>query len=413
MLFWGTLVCLANHLGHASAAGPVGRSEMQLLQSCGSVASHITGLSQKIGVASLLTITTAARNLCFDAETEHQHMFRSIFLINCLLCVFYPSASLGWGYQGHRVVGSVADQMLNDNARQQVAQILGFDLRIAGPWADCVKSVVRNDDNTFSYVEDPNHPEYEIPCTSFRTQIEQKRMEDYVGRNWVQCIYPPTGKERGCHNTYHFDDVAIERDHFDRQFKGTNEHDLVAAITAAIAVLKGASPTGPFSIGDKKEALFMLAHFLGDLHQPLHVGAVYLDENGQLVDPDASQQIDPATETQGGNLIRDQHHVLHTEWDAIPTDLGEAATPELLSVARSQAPSQGNVEDWPAKWASDTIMVSHDAFAGATFRQTSASHWSVTFDDHEAYLASMDAIKRKQLAKAGARLAELLNAIWR
>jgi hypothetical protein len=29
-----------------------------------------------------------------------------------------------------------------------------------------------------------------------------------------------------------------------------------------------------------------------------------------------------------------------------------------------------------------------------------------------AYLASADTIKRQQLAKAGARLAELLNAIW-
>jgi hypothetical protein len=38
--------------------------------------------------------------------------------------------------------------------------------------------------------------------------------------------------------------------------------------------------------------------------------------------------------------------------------------------------------------------------------------WSVVFDDHDAYLRSMDAIKRKQLAKGGARLAELLNAIW-
>ena len=156
----------------------------------------------------------------------------------------------------------------------------------------------------------------------------------------------------------------------------------------------------------------MLAHFLGDLHQPLHVGAVYLDEHGRLVDPDAAHQIDPATETQGGNLIHDQHSVFHAEWDAIPADLGEAATPELLSAAKSLAPSQGNGEDWPAAWASDTVMVAHDAFAGTKFRQTSSEHWSVTFDDRSAYLSSQDKIKRHQLAKAGARLAELLTSIW-
>jgi hypothetical protein len=70
------------------------------------------------------------------------------------------------------------------------------------------------------------------------------------------------------------------------------------------------------------------------------------------------------------------------------------------------------MDHWPVAWASDTIMVSHDAFAGTKFRQSSPHHWSVTFDEREAYLLSQDGIKRKQLAKAGARLAELLNTIW-
>jgi hypothetical protein len=48
----------------------------------------------------------------------------------------------------------------------------------------------------------------------------------------------------------------------------------------------------------------------------------------------------------------------------------------------------------------------------ATFMHTAAPQWSVSFDDRTAYLAAEDAFKRKQLAKAGARLAELLNAIW-
>jgi len=97
-------------------------------------------------------------------------------------------------------------------------------------------------------------------------------------------------------------------------------------------------------------------------------------------------------------------------WDAIPTDLGEAATAELLSLVRSQPPTQGNVEDWPVAWASDTIIVSHATFAGT--RRTSAGHWSVTFDDVRSLSRFQHAIKRQQLAKAGKRLAELLNAIW-
>ena len=72
------------------------------------------------------------------------------------------------------------------------------------------------------------------------------------------------------------------------------------------------------------------------------------------------------------------------------------------------------IPDWPGVWASDTILVSHDAFAGLKFEliRTQPNTWSVAFDDHVAYLRRQDAIKRQQLAKGGARLAELLNAIW-
>src|SRR5438093_431267 len=73
-----------------------------------------------------------------------------------------------------------------------------------------------------------------------------------------------------------------------------------------ITVVKGQPAPLPFSIRDKKEALFLLAHFVGDLHQPLHVGAIYLDRNGQPVNPDLSG-LDPLTETAGGNLIRDRY----------------------------------------------------------------------------------------------------------
>ena len=88
---------------------------------------------------------------------------------------------------------------------------------------------------------------------------------------------------------------------------------------------------------------------------------------------------------------------------------------QLLRDARSVAASQGGIEDWPAAWASDSLRVARDAFAGLTFKLTQShpsSRWTVAFDDHTAYLRTQDEIKRKQLAKAGARLAELLNAVW-
>jgi hypothetical protein len=351
--------------------------------------------------------------------------------LGALLLSLAPTAASAWGYQGHRVVGSIADALLTANAQQQVKQILNppgshdpstghrFDLRKAGPWADCVKSVARQPDGTFKYTLSDTHPEYELPCIPFRE--ERAGMEDYASRNWTTCVYPAgadPAHQLGCHNTFHFEDVAVERSDFNRAYQGTNPHDLVATIGACIAVLqdKPIPPEFPFSIKDKREALLLLTHFVGDLHQPLHVGALYLDASGNLVDPDVAHQVDPANDTIGGNAIQDQNVNLHAEWDDIPTDLGDAQTRELMIAAKLVPATAGPIEDWPAAWASDTVQVSHEAFAGLGFAYNSSSsspgpHWLVSFEDHTAYLWLMDQIKRRQLAKGGARLAQLLNTI--
>ncbi|SRR6266478_3566945 len=342
-----------------------------------------------------------------------------------LLFLMHATGAWAWGYQGHRVVGSIADQLLRPNAAAQVQQILNagdshdLDLRKSGPWPDCVKSVVRHPNDTFEYVVNPEHYDFEVPCRPFKSEAERARMVDYASRNWSNCLYQPDGPDEppsGCHNTFHFEDVAIQRNNFDRGFQGTNDHDLVAAIVAAIAVLqdKPVPPPFPFSIKDKKEALMLLTHFVGDLHQPLHVGSVYLDPDGKLVDPDIAHAIDPKTETHGGNTIHDQNVNLHGEWDDIPTDLGDAATRELLAEARSVPPSQGPIEGWPAEWATDTLLVAHHAFEGLSYQHEPPpkTQWTVSFDDHTAYLWLADITKRRQLAKGGARLAEILNTIW-
>ncbi len=68
-------------------------------------------------------------------------MLRIVFALNCLLCFLYPTVASAWGYQGHEVVGSIADNLLNANSKRQVTDILKIakpELRTAGPWADCV-----------------------------------------------------------------------------------------------------------------------------------------------------------------------------------------------------------------------------------------------------------------------------------
>jgi S1/P1 Nuclease len=343
------------------------------------------------------------------------------WICGILLSVAASTPAFPWGYEGHEIVGAIADQLLTSNAKQQVQQILGFSLQVAAPWPDCVKSVVHTDNSkfgtlNFTYLPPFQHPEYRTPCMSFEAPAapaEQARMEDYAKRNWVNCTYE-TDRAGLCHEAFHFADVAIQRNHYDRRHVGTSDHDIVSAINAAIFVLQGHRVPPPFSIKDKKEALFLLAHFVGDIHQPLHVGAIYLDPNdGTPVDPD-KDGFDATNETAGGNFINYEGQPnLHFYWDEIPKAWG-ATTPDdaMMAQARAVAPTTGPLNTWAASWASDTVMKSHDAFAGLTFSAAVNGYWTAQVADKPGYEQKADAIARAQIAKAGARLAQLLNSIW-
>jgi hypothetical protein len=206
--------------------------------------------------------------------------------------------------------------------------------------------VERQADGSFKYI--PNK-EFDPPCTSF----DKTELQDYVQHNWSNCDYE--GKPTNCHKTFH---------------------------------------------------LFMLAHFVGDIHQPLHVGAIYLDAAGGLVNPDMGR-FDENSATAGGNSISEGSKNLH----AIPKNLATSASKVVVSQAKAVTRSAGAMESWPAAWASETVVASHSAFQGLSF-STGAHKWSVALDDRRGYVKDENRLKGGQVAKAGARLAELLNAVW-
>jgi hypothetical protein len=251
-------------------------------------------------------------------------------------------------------------------------------------------------------------------------------MEDYAARNWKKCVYKDG--QAGCEDTFHFADVSINHDDYDRAHKGTGNQDIVSAINAAIGVLKGKKSPDEISIRDEKEALFLLAHFIGDLHQPLHVGSVYLDSDGNRVDPDKGTY-DKATETRGGNSLmkgldeKCKGPNLHSEWDAVLASLTPLAkkglvapaNDDLVDEARAIKKTSDDVETFAKKWASETIKKSRSAFDGLIFTgapKKCKGHWLIDYENRKAYLKAENKLKREQLTTAGARLAELLNAIW-
>jgi len=235
-------------------------------------------------------------------------------------------------------------------------------------------------------------------------------MEDYVRRNWSNCSY--RGDE-GCHTQYHFLDVAIQRPRYQDGLVGTKSYDIVHAINAAITVLKGGKSPAPFSF-TRRDALILLVHFVGDLHQPLHVGSIYLDENGKPVDPDATPaeraRAETVTITNGGNSMvwpnTPYPGKLHSVWDGVtPGDYS-------LDYARSVPPTTGPIKSWAATWATDSLAQARTAFVGLNYSAQQNRNWTVTFADRSRYDSDRRTLQRIQIEKAGARLSQLLTTIW-
>ncbi len=329
-----------------------------------------------------------------------------VHLLMAAMFLFGSASAFAWGAQGHETVGSIADSLLvGTHAAEAIKKILGSEnLETASVWADCAKAVTETP--PLKYVVDTRYDE----CRPFETTSGKKLMVGFVKRNLNAC-HPAPGDE-SCHRQYHYADVAIERDAYARSDVGTSDHDIVSAINAAIVVLRGGKSPPPISLTSKREALRVLAHYVGDIHQPLHVGAIYLDTQGHEVDPDAGN-FDLATKTQGGNKILDGGKDLHTaEWDAIPASL-DAATFNQSGVAQARQVSAtaGPIDQWAATWASDTVLASHTAFSGLVFgAESSHGTWAVT--EPAGYGSAKAALQQQQLVKAGARLAQLLNAIF-
>ena len=93
----------------------------------------------------------------------------------------------------------------------------------------------------------------------------------------------------------------------------TGSDDVVQVVKHAFNVLRGRAPNQGPAILNQRNALWLLDHLVGDMHQQLHVGAIYFDgECAQVVDPspedlrgaDAEERFELMIDAQNAPLAR-------------------------------------------------------------------------------------------------------------
>lgn len=336
-------------------------------------------------------------------------MFKDRLLASALMAA--SAAAHAWGSDGHQTVATIAAGLLKGSpAEARVTALLGdIPLPLASIWADCVKGI--SPSQNYTYPSPGKYPE----CGALETPARIAEMADYVRRNDRQCQIGMD--EDSCHRQTHYADIALQRSRYLLGFVGTRGDDVVGALRTAILVLQGKPTAGPPHFKSQREALLVLAHLVGDLHQPLHVGSVYLDARGQRVDPDKTG-LDKASFTVGGNSLLAAGETpeaapqsFHTLWDRVP----EASKPRhvdaaWLAEASHIQPQAGSPAEWPVRWASQSLEQAGVAFQDLTFSPRQGTRWNVNLP--RDYTTRADAIKRQQLTIAGARLAQVLKAVF-
>jgi hypothetical protein len=340
---------------------------------------------------------------------------RSRLIGSAALLLLTPAPALAWGSEGHQYVGNVGWALLNPSARSHVKALLGptVTLADAAVWPDCVRSVSGSPSTGYTYHGDQYTPQ---ACAVFGNDpAEVQRMTDYASRNWTNCNY--AGHATKCNLSYHFADVNVH-EHSDYQptYFGTEPNDVVHAIRAAVIVLgcktgQTCAVPPPFDIVDKREALFLLAHFIGDVHQPLHVGAAYLDGAG-------AETGDSGQSTIGGNILLlspgNTRNNLHHSWDQIPSSLNATPSNDAIASACKIAPLPNPTAEPPENWASESVLAAKDAYSNMSFTPDASvpADWDVQFENKPAYSAARRSMQIQRLVSGGARLAATLNSIW-
>jgi len=305
-----------------------------------------------------------------------------------------------WSGNGHRTVGMIADLILEryPKARERVSAILnGNSLSEASVWADCAKG--------YRY------------CHRSLTDEEKAFV-----------------KHNPAHHAFHYTDVPIQQGAYKAGTAGTAEHDIVLVLAHAINVLRGKAPNEGPAILSEREALWLIAHLVGDIHQPLHVGAIYYDKDcGSVVDPNVVAKDLPefgigsvVASTRGGNDLKIGSKSLHAYWDDGTVKgamrlvgVRDLAIDGFAKVVVGAPPSawrsSGDPDTWPAQWANEALLLARSALTQIEIGPGSVEAggkctWPITLQRDYTNWSNRQALT--QLGKAGFRLAELLRVVF-
>jgi len=370
------------------------------------------------------------------------------FKLTCAFVMFglLSAGAQGYGPQGHWMVGAVADERLRQadpaSAAKIAALLDGLSLAEAALLPDEIKDW------------DKLPPGAQKKLTRLQTHPALlQQLRDFWDANHSMF------EGELLHHKFHYTDVPVfgTATYMSGQ-TGRSRFDVVHMITYCAGVLSGEIPANNERRITKPVAVILLAHYVGDIHQPLHVGAEYFGPNRLPVNPDGGAQVFYAD--QGGNKLTLTLHGangqtqfferLHGYWDGDtvtaamgmlwnqlqhspafhPPHPGPLSQSEIAAaVARGlggtepggwQLPPQVGVKDWARAWADEMMPFARQAHQRLAFSHIQLNnHTRLAAGDSEEqtpagqkpYRQWSGELVEGEIHRAGWRLAALLRAV--
>ena len=337
------------------------------------------------------------------------------FLTVLLFVGLFTGSVYCYGPRGHSLVGAIADKRLtktNKTVKNKVRDLLdGLTLQQAATLPDSIKGW-----------DDCHGSPSSAPVTS-KTRINDE-LRAFVQAN--PCSGNPS------HHFFHYTDVPVFGDEkYDSGEVGRSEFDIVHMIPFCIKVLKGEEPETNDRKITKSVAVILLAHYIGDIHQPLHVGAEYFDSGGNAFEPTTANK---GFADQGGGKLTLFTFMngklvsagkLHGYWDgqAVQNAFGTALDSKVAQQLANKEPANwkltGGVETWAEELANEILPLAREAHDRLEFKNVKSKPGESDITSGRAeekkkpggafYAAWAAATVKDEIHKAGWRLAALLE----
>src|SRR6266481_237855 len=315
----------------------------------------------------------------------HDLLNMRILIIVWFVALFFTTPAYPWGAEGHQAIGEAARTMLTPKARIEIQKLLGDDdLASIAVWLDDVRNLAHHHSGPLR--DDPE-------AMAFNAKFPEN-------------------------DSWHFVDLPVGFTNYSLDGPFSSPNDIVHALGMAIDVLEGKS-----SQFTKVQALRIIVHLVGDIHQPLHTVSGYYDvsdlEQPQLIS-DPTDAFGKPQDRGGNQLFYTKSQELHALWDTklvvkVATSTSFQQLAEILSEAPLAPQTPGDYHAWPMKWAEDSETVAIGAYDGIAFGAAKLADNGnierIEIKLPSGYVPAQVSQVQVQLRKASAHLAQLLNAI--